>query len=349
MRLMFVYWKLYNAGSAQTIYQYARTAKRLGHEVVLYAQEDPDYPVCCTTDVESADAVVFLLEWNIYLHNNLPLDLEGPVKRSDRRRRLVIDDDGMYNDLVQVNGDYNHLTAEDSRRRTELYDSISDRIYQPSHHPVRGNVGTLLFHGYDPCAEVPLDFRDKQYGMYYVGSNWFRWRGMKKIFEAIEPIREHVGRIGLAGHNWDASPWWVEQPLRDAAYKTDPDYLRALGVEVTSAIPIDQVIPTMSKGVFTPVVVRPTFNYYRLVNPRLFETVAANTIPLLALDRDYAAEVYGEAANELVLDGNATERIADVLSRPEYYAELVQQVRKHLAANHSYEVRLHELIALFED
>ncbi len=348
MRLMFVYWKLENAGSVQTIWKYSQTARALGHEVVLYAPEDPNSRFHCTTDVESADAVIFLLEWNIYLHNNEPLDLEGPVKRSARRRRIIIDDDGMYNDLVRIDGDYNHPSPADSRLRRELYNSIADRIYQPSLHPAPPNVGSFLFHGYDPDQEVPLDLSSKEYGMFYVGSNWFRWGAIRRILQGIQPIRCQVGRIGLAGHNWNASPWWVEQPLRDDAYFTEPAYLSQMGVEVLPAVPIEQVIPTMSRALFNPVLVRPTFNHMRLVNPRMFETPAANTIPLFSLDREHVTEIYGEAAGELVLNGDCTERVADVLRRPGYYIERVREIRRHLGVKHSFETRLRELIALVE-
>lgn len=346
MRLMFVYWKLEDAGSAQTLYHYAQAAQELGHEFVLYAPPDPQSRFHCTQDVESADAIIFLLEWNIYLHNNVPLDLEGPVRRSARKRRLIIDNDGMYNDVTRVGGDYNHPAEEDARKRTELYDSIADRIYQPTLHPLRPNVGTLLFHGYDRTEEAPLDFRSKDYGMFYVGSNWFRWRALTRVLEAIRPIRQQVGRIGLAGHNWDWAPGWVDQPLRDDAYSNDPQYLRELGVEVWPAVPIEQVIPTMSRGVFTPVMVRPTFNHFRLTNPRMFETPAAGTIPLFNLDREHVLEIYGEPAGELVLDGDATGRIADVLQRPGYYAEIVEALRQRLAERHSYRVRFQELLEI---
>src|SRR4051812_45037492 len=192
MRLMLVYWKLENAGSAQDILHYAAAAREFGHEVVLYADPDEGSKFTCSVDVESADAVVFLLEWNIYLHENKPLDLDGPLRRSAREQRIVLDADGMYNDSIHVDGDYNHPAPENSRERRELYDSISDRIYQPTLHPLRPNVGTFLFHGYDPAWEAPLDFSDKPYGMVYVGSNWFRWRAMSRVLQAIEPIRDRV-------------------------------------------------------------------------------------------------------------------------------------------------------------
>ena len=346
MRLMFVYWKLENAGSAQTIHNYAAAARELGHEVVLYADPDEGSKFVCSLDVESAEAVIFLLEWNIYLHENKPLDLDGPLRRSAREQRIVIDADGMYNDPIRIDGDYNHPALEDSRARTELYDSISDRIYQSTLHPLRPNVGSFLLHGYNPVWEAPLDFTDKPFGMVYVGSNWFRWRSMSQVLRAIEPIRHKVGRVRLVGHDWAETPWWIESPLREDAYTTDPEYLRALDVEVSPAVPVGDVIATMSQGVFNPVLVRPTFNHLGLVTCRTFETPAAATIPLFAQTPEYVTEIYGEAATELVLGEDASERIADVIERPHRYVDVVAEIRRHLAERHSFRARVAQLVDL---
>jgi glycosyltransferase involved in cell wall biosynthesis len=347
VRLMFVYWDLDNAGSAQTLAHYGKAASALGHEVVLYAPERSGSRLACSLDVESADAVIFLLEWNIYLHRGDYLDLARPAMRAPREKRIVIDDDGMYNDVVRVDGDYTHPHTSASRRRTELYDSLSDKILQPTFHPLRPNVQTFLFHGYDPAWERPIEFEDKDYGMIYVGSNWFRWRALERVLRAIEPIRARLGRLGVVGHNWDAPPFWVKPPLLEA-YRGDAAYLARLNVEVMPAVPIDAVVPTMSKATFNPVLVRPTFNHLRLVNPRLFETAAAGTIPLFQLDLDHVRELYGEPAGELVLDGDARDKIADVLERPEHYAAIATQMRMRLADQHSFTRRLEELIEIIE-
>src|SRR6266567_8243709 len=141
-------------------------------------------------------------------------------------------------------------------------------------------------------------------------------------------------------------PWWVASPLREDAYFVDPEYLRALDVEVNPPVPISDVIATMGQGVFNPVLVRPTFNHLRLVNPRLFETPAANTIPLFALDEAYVKEIYGEAGSELVLGEDPSGRIVDVLERPHYYAAVVAELRRHLAERHSFMARVTELVDL---
>jgi Glycosyl transferases group 1 len=364
MRLMFVYWQPENAGSAQDILNYSEAAKRLGHEVVLYAPAEAPSRFHCSLDIESADAVVFVLEWNLYLQpggdkKDRPvrtglmgighLNLVKLVSRVPRERRVVIDCDGMYNDAIHVDGDFNHPDGAASRRRIELCDSLGDKIYQPTLHPLRPNVRPFLFHAYDPAWEQPLDFRAKEYGMVYVGSNWFRWRALQRVLRALEPVRERVGRIALVGHDWGAMPWWVESPLREQAYFTDPAYLKELGVEVMPPVPVGQVISTMSKGVFNPVLIRTLFDHLGLVSCRTFETPAANTIPLFAQDAEYVKEIYGERAVELVLGDRASERILSVLREPEHYAEIVKDIRRHLAEKHSYAARLQELIEIVEE
>lgn len=350
MRLIFVYWKIDDAGSAQDIYHYCMAGRRLGHEMALYAPEGAVSRIPCTLDIESADAAIFPLEWNIYLHNNEPLDLETPIRKIPRRRRVVIDCDGMYGGLTRVDGDFNHYDKSGSRARDELYDSISDKIFQPTLHPVKPHVGTFFFHGYHPGWEMPLDFSTKEYGMFYVGSNWFRWGAMKRILDAILPIRNRVGRIGLVGHNWKEPPGGADSTLRGTAYYSDPEVLKQAGVELGGPVPIEQVIPTMSKAIFNPVLIRPLFQHLGLVTVRTFETPAANTLPLFAQNPGYIREIYGDEALELMLPDTTPEaKILDVVEHPDCYKQTVKQIRKHLAKKHSYEARVRQLIEIVKN
>jgi hypothetical protein len=114
-------------------------------------------------------------------------------------------------------------------------------------------------------------------------------------------------------------------------------------------VPYPQVTSTMNKGVFNPVVYRPLFELLGMVTCRTFETPAAGTIPLFVLDPEYVCEVYGERAVELVLGGRRpSDKIADVLSRPGHYADIVAQIRKDFGRRHSPEARLAELIEIIE-
>lgn len=185
--------------------------------------------------------------------------------------------------------------------------------------------------------------------MLYVGHCKFRWRPMHRVLRAMEPIREQLGRIGLVGVGWGSLPWWATPMQLEDVYYSDGAYLRKLGVEVMPPIPFEQVIDWMSKAVFNPVLLRPTFNHLRFVNPRMFETVAANTIPLFGLDERHVQEIYGEPALELtVADGNLHEKILDMVRRPDHYAEIVKRIRRHLSENHSHAARLQELIRIVE-
>jgi glycosyltransferase involved in cell wall biosynthesis len=262
---------------------------------------------------------------------------------------VVIDCDGKYNDAISVVGDTNHPDVVSSQRWVEICDSLSDKIFQPTFHPLRPNVRPFFFHAYNPAWEVPLDFGAKEYGMVYVGNNWFRWRGMKRVLEAIKPVREQVGRIGLVGQGWESHAPWGGPAVSEDAYYTDPTYLQRMNVEIMSPVRFDRVIPIMGMGMFSPVIYRPLFDYLQLVTCRTYETPAANTMPLFGQDANYVKEIYGEEAVQLVLPEEAPEeKVLDLLSRPEYYAKIVLRIRQHLTEKYSYSVRLKELITIVE-
>ena len=94
---------------------------------------------------------------------------------------------------------------------------------------------------------------------------------------------------------------------------------------------------------------RPLFGKLRLVTPRLFETVAANTIPLFVLDALHVSEIYGEEALDLVLsEDNPQEKIMDIVQNPKRYSDVVEGIRKHFTEKHSHVARLRRLIEIIE-
>ncbi len=349
MRLMFVYWAWEDQGSGLVIQGYTQAARALGHEVAVFGPAHPNIPLNYSLDMESADAVIFVFEWTTQLHYGDQLDLTRLVGKVPRRRRVILDGDGNYNDMISVDGDHNHRDPVDSRRWIELCGSLSDKICQPTLHPVRPDVRPFLFYAYNPAWEVPLEFSAKEYAMLYIGHCKFRWRPMCRVLHAIEPVRPQVGRIGLVGVGWDALPWWAVPMHLEDTYFSDPTYLQELGVEVLPPVPFEQVISWMSRASFNPVISRPTFSSLKFVTPRWFETPAANTIPLLGLDEAHVGEIYGEPALELVLPpDHPQEKILDMLHRPEHYRAILLEVRRYLAAKHSHPARLRELIEIIE-
>jgi hypothetical protein len=350
MKIVFVYWGFENAGSMVDLVGYARAARTMGHRVALYGPAGPKFGLDYSHRLDDADAAVFVFEWTTELQYGDRLDWLRLLERVPRRRRLVVDCDGAYNDHIMFGGDYNHRVEETSRYWTAACDSLSDKIFQPTLRPRRANVRPFLFHIYDPSWERPLDFTAKDCAMTYLGHTKFRWRGMSKVLRALEPIRDRVGRVTLVGEGWgEPIKWesWFE--VRDD-FHVDRDYLDRLRVETVPPVPYAQVLDAMSRGVFNPVVYRPLFEHLRLVTCRTFETPAAGTIPLFVLDPDYVREIYGEPAVELVLGGERPhEKILDVLARPDRYAEVVIGIRENFRRLHSPEARMRELLAFIEE
>ncbi len=348
MRLMFVYWAFEDQGSGLVIQGYSEAARALGHEVVVYGRPNPKIPLNYSVDVGSADAVVFIFEWTTDLWRADALDLLRLVSKIPRRRRVILDGDGNYNDVVKVGGDYNHRDEGASRRWIDICDALSAKICQPTLHPRRKSVRPFLFYSYNPEWAVELDFRAKEYGMLYVGHSKFRWRPMHGLLQAIEPIRDEIGRIGLVGYGWASLPPWAAPMNLEDAYYSDVAYLTKLGAEALDPVPFERVIEWMSKALLNPVISRPTFSAMRFVTPRFFETPAANTIPVFGLDGAHVEEIYGRAARELVLGEEPSKRLLDMVRKPEHYTEVVKSIRQHLAQHHTQTVRLRELIEIVE-
>lgn len=349
MKLVFVYYAYENQGSELDLQGYTRAAREMGHEVTVYGSPNPKIPLNYSMDLRDADAVVFVLEWTAELLQGDSLDWTRLLAAAPRRRRIVIDCDGRYNEPILVDGDFNHRNEAESRLWIDFCDGLSDKICQPTPRPLRPNVRPFLFHIYDPTWEAPLDLARTEFGMVYVGHAKFRWHGMEQVLKAIEPVREQVGRIALFGHGWSGQPSWAAELGIEDIYQIDPGYIDKLGVEPMEPVPFARVIETMSRGVFNPVVYRPLFERLGMVTCRTFETLAAGTIPLFLLNSQYVREVFGDSAAELLLGGErAHEKISDVLARPDHYAQVVQGIRREFAQRHSPEARLRELIEIVE-
>lgn len=349
MKLVFVYYAYENQGSQLDLQGYARAARELGHEVTVYGPPSAKIPLDYSEDLGGADAVVFVFEWTTSLQHGDRLTWLRLLSAVPRNRRVVIDCDGQYNDLINIDGDFNHRTEASSRAWIDFCDEVSDKICQPTPRPLRPNVRPFLFHIYDPTWERPLDLRNREFGMVYVGHSKFRWHGMSQVLRAIEPVRDRVGRIALFGHGWSSQPAWAAEMGMEEIYRIDAGFMDKLRVEPMDPIPFGRVIDTMSRGTFNPVVYRPLFEHLDMVTCRTFETPAAGTVPLFLLNERYVKEVFGAGAEQLLLSaGGGSEKIADVFAQPDRYAEVVREIRADFAVRHSPQARLRDLIGIIE-
>lgn len=350
MNILFVMKHRGNAGNTHAIADYMRVARKFGHRVALFGYPVPWLPELeFSLDVSAFDKVVYLFESEIYRVARLhEVALLGRFSRPDR---MILDMDGMYNPLIELDGyDRNHDAEPQRREWINYFDTLADRVMKPvlSLPQSDGHIGALAFYGYDAELELaPEKSPPKEFDVIYVGHNWWRWRELEQeVFPALEPIRDSLGRVALFGLWWDAPPAdpGSGNPL---AFAGDASLLQRLHIEALPSVMYNEVVDTMSRARINIFTQRPVLHHLRHLTLKYFEIFYADTIPLLLLDVDHAADVYGPAGRELTLKGCAREKLKDALARPEHYRGLVHEVRRHLAQHHGYERRMQELVAAF--
>lgn len=347
--------------SVSTIHHFVATGRRLGHEVHVYGKPNPELPrLSWTTNLDGVDLALFIVQ----VTTDFP-DMPYLARLLDnipRERRVVIDLWGRFNDTIRLDHDFNHLEKLEGHLGWEWEEAskaVSDTILQPTLAPLRPNVRSFLFHGFEPQAVVRGDdtaataaarWRDagpelKPYGVVYVGSNWQRWEQVRAFLEAAAPMAGRVGPTYLLGWDWAKRPEWaVKSGIMGV--DTDPGLLEKLDVHVCSGVRFDQIVDLLGQARFAPVFHRPLFKKLGFVTNRSFETFYADSLPILMLPRDFVAAIYGDAALTLVPDGDVAAHLSDALNRPDVYWEAVLKTRAHLAANHSYAHRFQELLRL---
>lgn len=341
LRIAFVGHFEYNSGCSQAVLGYARAAAARGDEVRVSTLGIVDDIV--TTEIAIADEswkpdiVVTVFESYQYL---TPHSLPALLRWVPRARRIVIDNDGKASAAIRVRGDTNHDDDAAAARWSELFAMLSDVVLQPTLGEAPAGAAPFLFFGVNARRRtVARDTKD--FEILYVGNNWYRWDDWRQFLEAVAPRRNGFGRIAIYGK------WWSGEALPGLTDHTwsDPIFLRRHGVEVFPSVPFGSVEESMGRGVFNPVFVRPSLYQLRLVTPRMFETFAADTVPMLAPYLDYLGPLLGEDGDRFRLASYTSTSIADLVDSHESLLALKREISGEMASRHSYDSRLDELIA----
>lgn len=348
MNILFVMKHRGNAGSTHAVANYMRIAPKYGHSVAIYGTPISYVPeLQFSMAVEEFDRVVYLFESELYRIKRL--QEATLLAKFAKERRLILDADGMYNPLVIVDDyDFNHRNEADRARWIEYLGVLADRIAQPTlAPPLDPRVSAMAFFGYNPALQIdPSAAPPKQYDILHVGHNWWRWREVANdLLPAFDQIRDQVGEIGFIGLWWNEPPSEGLEAGPEAAFQSDPEAFRRLGIQTPKAVMYHDVIQTMSTARINILTQRPVLRRLKYLTLKYFEVFCADTIPLLMLDADHAEAVYGPAGRELTLPGRVAEKLLDALRRPDHYRGVVEDVRRHLIAHHSYEQRVEELVA----
>src|SRR6266852_3293083 len=131
MRIMLVYWAFEDQGSGLLINGYARAAREMGHEGVVYGRPIANIPLDYSMDVESPNALVYVVGWTTGVLPAGNLESARPSK-IPKRRTVILDGDGNYNDLVSADGDYNHRDEAARNKWIAICDSLAEKICQPT-------------------------------------------------------------------------------------------------------------------------------------------------------------------------------------------------------------------------
>jgi hypothetical protein len=334
-----------DAGATNALRGYIKAARGLGYDVRASSLGKLDPYVAAKLPVAGADwkpdLMVLVFESAQFLAPERLSRIERLVPRS---RRVVIDQDGMYSPMTVAGSDANHPTPESRAGWVALFDRLTNRILQPCVGQPPAGVERFLFFGLDRSERV-AERRlpgPKPFDVVYVGSNWHRWDALVRLFDGLASVRSRLGRIAIFGK------WWLHDthPRRVEQTSSDPVFLSAHGVEVYPAVPFYEVHDTMGQGRLSPIFVRPVLGALGLVTPRMFETFAAATVPLLPTELGAARLLYGPTAEPLQLPTEPAATILEMLERYDRYWDVAREVGEKLAAEHSYEARLAELLAI---
>jgi hypothetical protein len=351
MKILFVMDRQFDRGSIQAAANYVRAGDELGHPIALYGRDDRNFPALrFSTDPCAFDYVVFLVESSRQWMSGLRMP--RVLSQVPRERRAILDADGMWNPIIAIDGhDRNYAYERDWSEWRAHYQLLADRIMQPTLAPREPGVIGLPFYGYDPDSLIgPEAAPAKRFDILCVGHNWWRWHQFSTaLLPAIEAIRREIGDVCFVGSWWDAVPAWAGELGLGAAFGTDPDWLRRIRIQVKPAVPYIEVVRVMSTGCVNIMSQRPLFTHLKILTSKYFEIFAADTIPLIMLDPDQLESVYGPAGRELALHERIAEKLLDVLNQPRKYRAIVAEVRRHLAAHHSYHNRVRELVAALQD
>jgi hypothetical protein len=362
MNILIVNEYLANAGNTHAITNYMRVGAELGHRIALYGPPQPNVVdgwylppemqhARFSTDLKAFDRIVYFFESKLRHLKRLPeVAMLGTFPRE---HRCIIDADGRFNPYIVVDGyDRSHKNEAEQAEWMAHYEAIADKVIKPTIAPdADPRVTALPFFGFSPDEVLkPADAPQKKYDILHVGHNWYRWKDMSdEILPAFEKIRGEVGEIGFLGLWWDGVPEWAHAMGLEPAYRVDTEKFRKLNIKIEPPVNYTEVVHAMSTGRINIFTQRPFLAHVKHLTLRYFEEFCADTIPLLMLSNDLAEAVYGPAGRELTLPGRAADKILDALRRPDYYREVVEDVRRYMLAHHSFKHRVEELVAALSD
>jgi hypothetical protein len=326
----------WQAGSSHMIAEYARAADTVGCQVAVSTQlsrldGSVDAHLPLVDDLTWASHLVLVFEGRQFL------DTRGRdlCEAFPRHRRIVLDPDAHWGQPVTCGAD-DSAGPLGHHAWQELYRELGEIVLQPRLGPLPPGAQFFSYFGMPdpvPAPGAPL------YDLQYVGANWWRWQQWTELVRAARP---ELSRLRVCGRWWEGPP----HPDHLAATTNRPGWLRRHGVEVCPPVPFGQVVATMAQSVLTPVLARPLLAGQHLLTPRMFETLAADTLPVLPTDLAYTSGLYGDGIAPFVLGEDPAEDLARLHRDADTYRPRAAALRADLYRRFNYRRVLAQLLAL---
>lgn len=333
------------SGTSEVIRNYYEVGKKINIAVSIAGLGAVDKAVSSMipvqANIQTTDILVLVFETTMNICGD---QFKYVADVSKKVRTLILDTDGKYGPFVSLENDSSHSSNSSAVKWRELMSSLSDRIYQPKavNHSI-GDGETFLFYGFPSQTYEFDDTAPYPYDILYMGNNWHRWKQISTFVAKLHNIRYLVPKIAIFGRGWNSEPIFGPHDERFS----DQDFLNRHDVSVFPSAPFGTILECMSQGKFNPVLVRPILSHMMYLTPRMFETFAANTVPILSSELNYLTKVFGPEVLELVIEDNEPAHlITKVLENRRFYIEVLHSIRSNLVAKQSYSHRLFELIEL---
>ncbi|MGW3179500.1 glycosyltransferase family protein [Kitasatospora sp. NPDC001119] len=332
----------WQAGSAHMIAEYVTAAPALDCEVALAG------PLC---RLDEQVPLLLPVVDDLYWGTHLVLVFEGRqfldekrlelCERFPRERRIVLDPDAHW-------GEHTMLGVDDSagtyghEQWQQLYRHLSDLVLQPRLGPLPDGARFFPYFGMPKPVRRPEHAPAQlPYEMQYVGANWWRWDALARLVGAARTARPPLARLRVAGRWWTGDP----HPDHPAATANQPGWLAERGVHVTGPVPFGTVLTQMAKAEITPVLARPLLARQHLLTPRMFETIAAGTMPALPPELAYTTDLYGENIAPFLLGDHPAEDLARLLRDATANRRRLGRVQDDLRRRFNYRRVLGQLLA----
>ena len=249
-----------------------------------------------------------------------------------RARRAILDADGMYNQVISVDGyDRNHANEHDRPQWLTSLRSCDRQGHAADLRAASSRVSSgLPFYGYDPlahrCCREPGRSTSTSSTSGTTGG-----AGGRSAASCCPPSSRsapHSARSASSARGGTRRRPGRRSSTWRRRFGTDPDWLRRLRIQVQPAVPLHGGHPGHERRPANIMTQRPLFRHLKLLTSKYFEIFAADTSRWSCSTRTMRSRSTArQGASWRCTDPRSPTSCSTCSSRPQKYREIVEEVR----------------------